>query len=182
MKYPKICGLSYKAKKKYIKELEFFATGVNQKIYDIKIVSKMSGSRLIYQYENYLKKIIKRIRTGKMFNDQSHIIYVNFQIKDETALGKLMHDFTCTNAKDMYYEVLADRVHYFKEDEKGVAIMCKAMEDMRNEAAREAEKMKAIRMARLMIEDGKLSYEDIAMYTELTLEEVEKIALEKKSA
>ena len=37
-------------------------------------------------------------------------------------------------------------------------------------------------MARLMIEDGKLSYEDIAMYTELTLEEVEKIALEKKSA
>ena len=77
---------------------------------------------------------------------------------------------------------LADRVHYFKEDEKGVAIMCKAMEDMRNEAAREAEKMKAIRMARLMIEDGKLSYEDIAMYTELTLEEAEKIALEKKSA
>ena len=39
---------------------------------------------------------------------------------------------------------LADRVHYFKEDEKGVAIMCKAMEDMRNEAAREAEKMKAL--------------------------------------
>ena len=78
--------------------------------------------------------------TGKMFNDQSHIIYVNSQRKDETALGKLMHDFTCTNAKDMYYEVLADRVHYFKEDEKGVAIMCKAMEDMRNEAAREAEK------------------------------------------
>ena len=57
--------------------------------------------------------------------------------------------------------------------------MCKMMEDMRNEAAREAEKMKAIRMARLMIEDGKLNYEDIAMYTELTLEEVEKIALEK---
>lgn len=57
------------------------------------------------------------------------------QIKDETALGKLMHDFACTNAKDMYYEVLADRVHYFKEDEKGVAVMCKAMEDMRNESS-----------------------------------------------
>lgn len=45
---------------------------------------------------------------------------MNSQIKDETALGKLMRDFACTNAKDMYYEVLADRVHYFKEDEKGV--------------------------------------------------------------
>ena len=65
MKYPKVCGLSYKAKKKYIKELEFFATGVNQKIYDVKIVNKMNGSKLIYQYEKYLKKIIKRIRKGK---------------------------------------------------------------------------------------------------------------------
>ena len=37
--------------------------------------------------------------TGAVFNDQSHIIYVNSQIKDETALGKLMHDFFCTNAK-----------------------------------------------------------------------------------
>ena len=85
--------------------------------------------------------------TGKMFNDQSHIIYVNSQIKDETALGKLMHDFTCTNAKDMYYEVLADRVHYFKEDEKGVATMCRAMEEMRNETARETEHAKAINKA-----------------------------------
>ena len=35
----------------------------------------------------------------------------------------------------MYYEVLADHVHYFKEDEKGVAVMRKAMEDMRNESS-----------------------------------------------
>ena len=55
--------------------------------------------------------------------------------------------------------------------------MCKAMEDMRNEAA----KMKAVHIARLMLDGGKLSYEDIAAYTELTIEEVEKIASEKKS-
>ena len=60
---------------------------------------------------------------------------MNSQIKDETALGKLMHDFACTYTKDMYYEVLADRVHYFKEDEKGVAVMRKAMEDMINESS-----------------------------------------------
>ena len=123
----------------------------------------------------HVDRIIRE--TGKMFNDESHIIYVNSQINDETALGKLMHDFACTNAKDMYYEVLADRVHYFKEDEKGVAVMCKVMEDMRNEAA----KMKAVHIARLMLDGGKLSYEDIAAYTELTIEEVEKIASEKKS-
>lgn len=59
-------------------------------------------------------------------------------------------------------------------------IMYKSMESMKSEVAREAEKMKAVRVACLMIEDGKLSYEDIAMYTELTLEEVKKIALKNK--
>ena len=115
----------------------------------------------------HVDRIIRE--TGKMFNDQSHIIYVNSQIKDETALGKLMHDFTRTNAKDMYYEVLADRVHYFKEDEKGVAIMCKAMEDMRNEAA----KLNSIETARMLLALGKLSYEEIAQSVRLlTVDEV----------
>ena len=72
-----------------------------------------------------------------------------------------MHDFTCTNAKDMYYEVLADRVHYFKEDEKGVAIMCKAMEDMRNEAAREADKARMVKIAQRMLNSGKYTYEEM---------------------
>ena len=75
--------------------------------------------------------------TGTFFNDQAHIVYVNSQIKDETALGKLMHDFFCTNSKDMYYPVLANRVWYFKENEKGVATMCRAMEQMRDETAAE---------------------------------------------
>lgn len=30
-----------------------------------------------------------------------------------------MHDFFCTDPNDMYHEVLAERVRYFKEDEKG---------------------------------------------------------------
>lgn len=75
--------------------------------------------------------------TGMIFNDQAHIIYVNSQIKDETALGKLMHDFFCTDSRKMYYPILANRVWYFKENEKGVATMCRAMEKMRDETAAE---------------------------------------------
>ena len=75
--------------------------------------------------------------TGKLFEDEKHIIYVNSQIKDETKLGRLMHDFSCTDAKDMYNKVLADRVRYFKEDERGVEIMCREMEIMRNQAHEE---------------------------------------------
>ena len=114
--------------------------------------------------------------TGEPFGDEEHIVYVNSQIKDETSLGKLMHDFACTEAKDMYYHVLADRVRYFKEDEKGVTVMCKAMEDMRNEARAEALKEKSISVAREMIKDGVLSYEKIAQYSGLTVDEVKELA------
>lgn len=113
--------------------------------------------------------------TGAVFNDQAHIIYVNSQIKDETALGKLMHDFFCTEAKDMYYSVLADRVHYFKQDEKGVATMCKAMEEMRNETIRE----RNIEIAMAMLASKKLSCEDIASFSGLSIEEVKELANKK---
>lgn len=119
--------------------------------------------------------------TGEPFEDEEHIVYVNSQIKDETSFGKLMHDFACTEAKDMYYHVLADRVRYFKEDEKGVTAMCKAMEDMRNEARAEGSKENAVRSAREMIKDGDLSYEKIAQYSGLTVDEVKELAT-KQSA
>ena len=105
--------------------------------------------------------------TGEPFGDEEHIIYVNSQIKDETSLGMLMHDFACTEAKDMYYQVLADRVRYFKEDEKGVAIMSKVMDELRNETARE--------IARNMLALNKLSYDDIAKVTGLTVKEIEEL-------
>lgn len=59
------------------------------------------------------------------------LIYFYFIHSD---LGRLVHDFDCTEAKDMYYKELADRVRYFKETEKGVESMCRTMEVMRNEA------------------------------------------------
>ena len=82
-----------------------------------------------------------------------------------------MHDFSCTSAKDMYYEVLAERVHYFKEDEKGVATMCRVMEDMRNETARET----CLETARSLLTIGKLTYEEIAQATKLTVDEVKEL-------
>ena len=110
--------------------------------------------------------------TGAVFNDQSHIIYVNSQIKDESALGKLMRDFFCTDAKDMFYPVLANRVQYFKQDAKGVATMCRAMEEMRKD--------ERIECALEMLADG-MPYKKVAKYSKLTLEEVKELA-SKKSA
>ena len=97
--------------------------------------------------------------------------FVNSQIQDESALVKLMHDFRCTECKDMNYKILADRVRYFKEDEEGVGTMCRVMEEMREEAAREAardasreERLKAIKcMIRFKIPKARILNEG---YTE----------------
>ena len=51
--------------------------------------------------------------------------------------------------------------------------MCKIMEDMRNEAARETAKLNSIDMARMLLALGKLSYEEIAQSVRLlTVDEV----------
>ena len=114
-----------------------------------------------------ISRIIKGL--NDIFDDGSHIIYVNGEAQNETALGKLMHDFNCTEPDDMYYNELAERARYFKKTEGGREKMCKIMEDMRNEAvvARNRE------VARNLLKIGKLSVEDIALATGLTVEEVE---------
>ncbi len=109
--------------------------------------------------------------TGDSFDDGSHILYVNGAYRDKTPIGKLMHDFSCTDPANMYYDVLAERVRFFKESKEGVAIMCRAMEDMRNQAVLESMKAVACRM----LEAGKYSLEEIAKMTELPLGEVEKL-------
>ena len=45
--------------------------------------------------------------TGERFEDGSHILYVNGAYRSDTPIGKLMHDFSCTDAADMYYRTLA---------------------------------------------------------------------------
>ena len=40
--------------------------------------------------------------TNESFDDGSHILYVNGAYRDETPVGKLMHDFSCTDSANMY--------------------------------------------------------------------------------
>ncbi|MCI9144597.1 MAG: hypothetical protein HFH87_18595 [Lachnospiraceae bacterium] len=80
--------------------------------------------------------MVERINltTGKRFEDGEHILYVNGEFRGESEIGKLMHDFNCTKADDMNFNLMAERTRYLKENPEGVREMCKAMEDMRNEA------------------------------------------------
>ena len=97
---------------------------------------KLPESKVIFivdeEVENEVAPIlhIKRTvrETGKDYNDKSEIIYINARMKENTDLGRLMHDFHCTKAEDMYSKVLAERVRVLKETQEGVEIMCKEMD------------------------------------------------------
>ena len=131
----------------------------------------MKGNQPIYPVERYITIGENKV----LFGDGSHILYVNGKYRGNDEIGKLMHDFSCTNPEDMNYELLAAKARYFKQDEKGVAAMCKIMEDMRNEAALD----NARETARRMIKDGELSLEKIARYVpSLPMDELKELEAE----
>ena len=113
--------------------------------------------------------------TGERFEDGSHILYVNGAYRGDTPIGKLMHDFSCTDAADMYYGTLADRVRFFKESKEGIEIMCRAMEDMRNQTLKEGMKEVALRM----LAAGKYALEEIVNISGLSLEEVKQLKVDR---
>lgn len=74
------------------------------------------------------------ITLSKLFDDGAHILYVNGEYRDDSDIGKLMHDFNCNNADDMNFKIIADKTRYLKENPKGVREMCKVMEELREES------------------------------------------------
>ncbi len=117
------------------------------------------------------------IETGIPFNDGEHIIYVNGAARnDTTELGKLMHDFFCTDPDDMHFRELAEKARYFKHDEEGVATVCKAMEEMRNDAVWQEKMESALRWLELGATE-----EMIAKGNGMTIEQVREISKQHKA-
>ena len=56
---------------------------------------------------------------------------------DHTALGRLVHDFSCLESKDIYNETFKECVKRYKETEEGIKTMCKVMEELRNSGLKE---------------------------------------------
>lgn len=67
--------------------------------------------------------------------------------------------------------ILADRVRFFKESKKGVAVMSKIMDDMRKEALEEG----MLDVAKRMLSDGAIDPNKIAEYVQLPVDAIRQL-------
>ena len=112
-----------------------------------------------------IRRTIKQ--SAKDFEDGSHIIYVNSQRRDDTALGKLMQDLYCTEPKNLHYREFAERMEFLKYSKEGEEKMTDVIEEY---AARKAEAA------------AKAVEEYAARKAEAVAKEVAKAAKEKEQA
>lgn len=114
--------------------------------------------------------------TGRIFNDRQTVIYINSRMPDDqTKLAKLMHDFHCENPDDMYCEQISSRVRAIKESPEEVERMCKEMDKVYNDG----DKRRQVRVALNMLNDNATT-DKIVLYSELSLEEVQRLQERKK--
>ena len=134
----------------------------------------------------HVERIIQELQ--RPFDDGAHILYVNGANRDDTPLGRLMQGFFCENPQKMNYKELAQRADYFKAEAEGVHTMCELMEKFgerkleegrmegRLEGRAEGRVESARRTAAALIALGKLTLSQIAEATQLSQEEVERLA------
>lgn len=141
------------------------------------VCTEMGRGEAVYRVERCF------LENGERFGDGAHILYVNGACRDDTPVGRLMHDFSCTDPSDMYYEVLANRVRFFKESKEGIAVMSRFAEEIRRESIEEGrregrsegirENTKAV--VHRMLRAGKYALEEIVAISGLPLDEVKRM-------
>lgn len=100
---------------------------------------------------------------------------------DQTELGRLMHDFFCTCAADMYSPLLAERMRQLKETKEGERIMTSVVDEIREMAMNQ----QACAIAMKMLDDvdeGTLPLANVARYTGLPLNVINDLAAQRAAA
>ena len=119
------------------------------------------------------------------FGDGAHIVFVNGANRDETPLGRLLHDLNCPDPDRMHYEELARAVRHYKFTKTGERKMKPSLveweEQFKNEGRAEgraeAWAEAARTFARGMLDKG-LPPELVAEVGKMSLAEVRALAKE----
>ncbi len=125
----------------------------------------------------------------KKLETNGNIRIVNGEYRGDDAIGKLMHDFHCTNPDDMFYDELREAVSYFKKEPEGVNAMCEIMREFerksenkgRREGRAEGRVQEREAIMRNLREEG-MSYERIARITNQSLSKVKSFFKAKQTA
>lgn len=125
---------------------------------------------------------------GIEVDDGVKIIYINGENSDDTQLGRLMHDFGCSDPDDMYLEFMKNAVKKCKTNRKVVYQMCELIENferevvtatelrVREECARDQEAAihdSNIKLLFSLIKQGLISTQDAAKQLSMSKEEFE---------
>lgn len=86
----------------------------------------------LYHIDRYISE------TKEVFDDGSHIIYVNGNYRGQDEIVQLMKDFHQTDPEKIYYDVLAQDVKHFKETKEGCEVMSELVQKYGDERAIEA--------------------------------------------
>ena len=117
----------------------------------------LGGGEKIYHIDRIIRE------TGKVFDDGSHIIYVNGSYEGEVGvpLDDLIHDFFCDNPADMRHKQLAHRVKFLKNNQQGVSNLNKILEELFAEELAEGKKQTLLDSIRNLMDSTKWSLEKV---------------------
>ena len=73
------------------------------------------------------------------YGDRQHILYVNGDWRGKDDLGKLMHDFHCGQADQMYFPQVAERMNALKNTEGGKMYLTGVTAELYKDALEEAQ-------------------------------------------
>ena len=163
---------------------------VNSAHLDVRMLSKgMSANEIMDSYvivicdEDYFDKkrtiveVERYFDDGCVYNDGNHIIYFNTSVMDlNTPEGKLAYDLKCTDPEKMHYNELKEAVAAYKNSETGERKMSSVWKEVEDEGIAKGKSEKATEVARNLLAEKLLSDEKIAQVTNLSLDEVRKIA------
>ncbi|HAG05102.1 MAG TPA: hypothetical protein DCG28_06620 [Lachnospiraceae bacterium] len=138
------------------------------------------ANKPIYHVDRIIREIDEEFRDGE------HIIYLNASYKNKNSeLGKLLHDFMCSDPKDMVLPEISECAYEWKNTKKGVDSMCAEVEKYATEkaqiAAEKAEMKKATEIALNLLKSGQ-TVTFTSKITKLALEFVKQLAIDNNIA
>ena len=119
----------------------------------------LHGGRTVYHVDKILRE------NGSIIDDGSSVIYVNTAVNDGSAISDLMRCFLQKTVNDPRFPRLSEKVHQYKNTEKGAAEMCEELERYIDEITAELQASNSEK-DRALFENSKIISEKNKVITE----------------